>query len=121
MKKKHKQVEAEKQSNCPLPLSPAERKEKMTVWLAGMPQDVRAKAEKLTVVEFIVGMGPACVGIYRQPCDPPIPFEEALYRLAGRADLFRRGTLIFSDGSRLDFEPLKFCSYYPGPGTKKKG
>jgi hypothetical protein len=106
------------EKSCPLPLSPAERREKMAAWLAGMPQDVRAKAGKLKVAAFILGMGPGCAAIFRKTCRKPgLAFRNALYRLAGRADMFRRGTLILSDGSRLDFEPLRFLSYIPALAT----
>jgi hypothetical protein len=84
-----------------------------------MPPVVRSQVETARVVEFMLGMGPGCVGIYSQKCKAPgLAFNDALYRLAGRADIFRRASLIFDDGARLDVDPWSFASYEPGSSAK---
>ncbi len=113
----------EKGSTCPLPLPPEERKKMVDEWLEGIPAGIRAKVERLKVIEVGVGMGPACVGVYiRKLKNPGRPLLIALDWLAGHADLMRRCHVVMTDGQMLYFEPHRFLLHRaaPTPRPKKK-
>jgi hypothetical protein len=117
MKSRKKRTTHGTSATCPLPLAPEARKAVMAAWLVGIPAEIRTGIEGLRVVELGMGLGPACVAVHIEQCPAPgLTLEDALYRLAGRADMFNRAHVRLSDGQRLLFEPHQFRGHRP-PGA----